>query len=888
MRIVGLLQVRNEMTTGHLERFLDVNSPLLDVIYAYDDSSTDGTFERLTDAGASVIRGSQRAFGSELLAKNLVLDQISRHEANDAWIFRLDADEVCFASRDELEELLMRATQGGFDSVSLPHLNLWKSTTFARVDDKFDTFRPVRLWKNWKSIRFPERRGLHITSDPNGLNRVQLSDAFPILHFGFATNDLILDKAVSYWNFGQRGYPLFRLLLDQERAITPIGMLSPNLGERWDPPTIEPAAEEPNDQRNLIEFFKRLKPEMSDPSISLISLIFNGVDWLEFQYAELLRLAQEFPSGEVEILFVANDPSPEVHAFLRENKIPHVVFEGRASQDEWYINSVYRAYNHGVKMARGETVLLVNSDMSYCRGFLSTMLASFERSCLMTARLIESGKLSSGELAIERDFGSRPGNFRRQQFLREADKLRTPETAAGGLYMPLMADRSLFLELGGFPEGNIIPSSLERYLQGEKPSFAKVGEDCVPGDRALFELAEGRGISHRSNLNAIAYHFQEGEIRASRSVSPASRRARRPSGIALINDEIGGLNGEEVFWEGIVSRVRLLGIGLVISEVGRPATKVQDFLSPWQSWLRAKVLFSQVGRPRVVFQNATYQLPVNALRTAALIQDQPVSKRLRLLRKLVLSAANSLVTNDAEFFRKGKGLKMTWIPIPLAERWKPRPNPKPPKSPLRVCFVGALNETKGWPQLRSLILSSPEFRWTIISKYSLAKDDITPAHAQVLSNLSATEMDEVLADQDVVVVTSPKETQHLAALEAMSRGVRVVSTPTGYLGNLGVGTYSWGVISEAPSVGDIRAAGNLSFEPALVFEELGLDSHFIWDRWINFLLEELEKSFLEVGEPSAMARFVGRVKSAVLDIWRRSKRVVLSKLLSFVASFRPS
>ena len=49
MIITGFIQVRNELQSGHLERFLTWNSELFDHIACFDDASTDGSYEFLQD-----------------------------------------------------------------------------------------------------------------------------------------------------------------------------------------------------------------------------------------------------------------------------------------------------------------------------------------------------------------------------------------------------------------------------------------------------------------------------------------------------------------------------------------------------------------------------------------------------------------------------------------------------------------------------------------------------------------------------------------------------------------------------------------------------------------------------------------------------------------------
>jgi hypothetical protein len=247
------------------------------------------------------------------------------------------------------------------------------------------------------------------------------------------------------------------------------------------------------------------------PLVTLISLIYAGVDWLEFQYGELLKLKNELGPGEVEILFVANNASQEIINFLRDNLIPYVSAPGRAYSGEWYINSVYRAYNYGVACAKGEYVLLTNSDMSYSSGFLIELLKHRTPNSYLVGKLIESGRLTPAKSAIKKNLGKKLRQFKRKQFYSTVEKVSREGTSPGGLFMPLLTSRMTFLEAGSYPEGNIRKDSLETYTASGHYSVALQGEQLVPGDYAFVKRLEFNGWKHRTLNSAIAYHFQEGE-----------------------------------------------------------------------------------------------------------------------------------------------------------------------------------------------------------------------------------------------------------------------------------------------------------------------------------------------------------------------------------------
>ncbi len=870
LRIVGFLQVRNEVQSGHLERYLLWNSDLFDQIYSIDDSSSDGTAELLESRGAHVIRLSQSNFLQENSSKQLLLQTLLNHEPEGTAVFWMDADEVCYASRQELEDLIAKAFSQGYDSVSFPHLNLWRSQCHYRLDDQYNSLSPTRIWRLSKALSFETKTGLHQQTHPHGLQATYHSSHYPTFHYGFAETELILSKQAHYFLNWQRGYALDRLTNESTLSTAHVLEFPGDLGGRFLHQPSEcyaPVAISSLDWR-LMSIEARRQAEASQRvRVSIVCLIFQSTSWLEFAYGEALRLQRTFSKGEVEVLFVANDPTPEVVAFLEENLIPHVVFRGKIHADEWYINSVYRAYNHGVQNSRGEYVYLINSDMAFESNALKNAMANATPNRFTTSRLVERGFLASGEHAIEKDFGSKPSNFRRQDFLNFAGQISEKKSLPGGLFMPLLAPRERFLALGGFPPGNIRTKDLPDYLTGNTVDPATRGEELVSGDAAMFNKARLQGVEIFTQFNSIAYHFQEGELRD-------GSKDRAPSGLMISNDLIVGVNGEETLW----GRVRK------VFPTGRDdlTPSIEDYpRGPvWRELTAPVLLFARVwlairhGKPRLIFANATFTIPSpTRTRRIVLIQDRPKPLYLRLLQKLSVATAYVGVTNDLTYWQAHLRRGVRWAPIGFS---LPETDFKTKSSSesLRGIFVGALNETKGANLLFDLIQSFPDVKWEIVSKIASDQlpDRVAKLGVRLHRKLSQNHLFELMEECDFLVCCSPHETQHLASLEAASLGIPVFTTPTGILGSGHLGHAEWGMSAD-PSDFISMFPGFLSslsqYDPRRWVATLAK----IQDSELELLLKEmLEETFIWDGAQDGLRVFFRRAVSFALNLGRRFMR----------------
>jgi len=246
--------------------------------------------------------------------------------------------------------------------------------------------------------------------------------------------------------------------------------------------------------------------------ISIACLIYKSTRWLDFVYDQVRKHTNLV---ENEFYFVANDASEKVLRHLKEKNIPHYIHTNTDEQrQEWYINNVYRAWNYAGKMARGEYIVFINSDMAFSPGWLDVLYDRISNPIYPTyhsavcARLVERGVLRSGTYGIERHFGNVPEDYREEEFLEFIETIKRTECHESGLYMPMLIRKEHMENVGYYPEGNIRPGS-----DIFNPVYARLGEPCISGDRVLVEKLNTLNVKHYTVFDSIVYHFQEGEMR---------------------------------------------------------------------------------------------------------------------------------------------------------------------------------------------------------------------------------------------------------------------------------------------------------------------------------------------------------------------------------------
>jgi hypothetical protein len=240
--------------------------------------------------------------------------------------------------------------------------------------------------------------------------------------------------------------------------------------------------------------------------VSIACLIYKSTRWLDFVYEQVKKHTN---LENNEFYFVANDACDSVLDHLKSNNIPHYIHNNTEEQrKEWYINNVYRAWNTAGRMAKGEYIVFINSDMAFSPRWLEILQETITDKMCLCSRLVERGVMRSGTYGIENNFGNVPEDYKEGQFLQFCENIKENNIYPSGLYMPMLIKKEYMEKINYYPEGNINPKS-----SIFNPIYAKIGEPCISGDQVLIAKLKKIGVEHYTSFNSIVYHFQEGEMR---------------------------------------------------------------------------------------------------------------------------------------------------------------------------------------------------------------------------------------------------------------------------------------------------------------------------------------------------------------------------------------
>lgn len=244
--------------------------------------------------------------------------------------------------------------------------------------------------------------------------------------------------------------------------------------------------------------------------VSIISLVYRSPLLADFVYQSVQKFTPMIKSGAAEFFFVANDPTIGLLNHLIECNYPHVVnWNKQYSDDEMfaygygvpeYISRVYRGYNEGVRKAKGDYVVLINSDNYFSKDWLENLLKYSDRTRVISSTLVERMhplfNIFPG--AVHGEFGCSVKGFDEGAFLAFAEKIRKTGLKSGGAYMPTLFHKDVIIEAGLFPSGNIAGSNFKDVARY--------------GDEAFFDILASLGVHHYTSLDSIVYHLKEGEM----------------------------------------------------------------------------------------------------------------------------------------------------------------------------------------------------------------------------------------------------------------------------------------------------------------------------------------------------------------------------------------
>lgn len=235
--------------------------------------------------------------------------------------------------------------------------------------------------------------------------------------------------------------------------------------------------------------------------LEIISLIYKSVDYLNLIYTELKSDKCKVEGWDINIRLVLNDATKEILDAVKTLDIPYTIYNDPIP-DDYYLNRVYRCWNYAGKTSEYDNICFVNSDMVFGQNWLHNLLKHHDGNNIPTSRLIESGKIPSGQYAIPANAGRHPREINYQGFYSAVDRLSEDKVCPGGLFMPCVFEKKRFLESGMYPEGNVYTTGVGKY-----------GDPFIEsGDKHYFDKLERQyGMKHVTVFDSLVYHIQEGE-----------------------------------------------------------------------------------------------------------------------------------------------------------------------------------------------------------------------------------------------------------------------------------------------------------------------------------------------------------------------------------------
>lgn len=226
-------------------------------------------------------------------------------------------------------------------------------------------------------------------------------------------------------------------------------------------------------------------------------------------YDSAYKYTPKLRNGEAEFFFVANDPTVEVVDYLKEQNYPFIINANDHLSDKQlfklgygkpeYMRRVYQGYNQGILHAKGQKIVLINSDNFFSQDWLENLLKYSDYKKVVTSTLLEPGHGDFGVFpgAIQKDFGSTLETYKEERFQDFAAKISKTGYTSGGAYMPCLLYKDITILAGLYPEGNVAGETfddIKRY-----------------GDEYFYDRLKSFGIEHITAKDSIVYHLKEGE-----------------------------------------------------------------------------------------------------------------------------------------------------------------------------------------------------------------------------------------------------------------------------------------------------------------------------------------------------------------------------------------
>jgi len=815
-RIIGFTQVYNEIRKENLERFVKYFLPLIDEWVVFDDGSTDGSYEYISNFTPYIIRSAKNKFANEIEHRHQLLELALR--LNPDFVLWLDVDEVLTFDKLGLQKLCQECVDNAFQAISLHEWNIWRSNCWKRIDNLYNDGWFVRLWRIIPGIHFARGvSGLHQQGFPITIQNIGRSNAGAVLHYGFASQRNLAFKYLVYRRNSQTGLLLRRLIDEENLSLVkippenfPKGLVMQN---DTPPKTLN--------FEDALANVESLRAEVFKPSISIICLIYKSTDWLQFVYDQVLKWVD---LEQNEFFFVANDANEEVLHYLQTRYIRHVIFNNTPEQkQEWFINNVYRAFNYGAKIAKGDYLIFINSDMAFSPNWLESLFVNLNAKNCIASRLIESGKMESGKYGLSRNFGRSFEEYQEPAFIDYAENISRSEVKDGGLYMPLLIRRNDFWQVGGYPEGNItIDSDIF------EPKIAIKGQSGIAGDEVLMRKLASVGIKHQTDFNSIVYHFQAGEMNSQNE----DKTSNIFPPILICNDLLTGSIGERTMWDFLLD-----GLPNIKGIDSKLLVDLEDF-----SHNAHKYIYKNYPQTQIVIQNASFiDLVYPEAFTCVYLQDD--LRRMGCIsqqQEKNLQKANLIVSNSEFTASSYPEYDVQIIPIGVDDKLfrpldKVSMRQKHNINHQKVgIFVGEFNEVKGWSKIVPIIYDRTDIFWILVSK---KEEDFIADNIKVYNRIDQSLLAELLNCADFFIIASPVETQCLAAIEACLCDVPVVMPKVGIFADWEDSECMQAGVFGDDLTGGINKVLDGNFQPRTLMLKKGLTVVRMIESWHQLLTE---------------------------------------------------
>lgn len=239
---------------------------------------------------------------------------------------------------------------------------------------------------------------------------------------------------------------------------------------------------------------------MINKNIELISLIYKSKNYLDLITEELAKTYSKLSGWDVGVRLVANDAAKEIVELLEQGGGHYSLYNDPFPND-YYLNRVYRCWNYAAITSSFDNICFVNSDMVFSENWLKNLTNHHDGVNIPTSRLVESGKMPSGQHGISFDCGRSPKSIDKDKWSSFSKYVSSNQTQRGGLFMPVIFEKKRFIEAGCFPEGNIYDNGV-----------GKLGRFIQSGDDFFFRKLENEfGMKHVTVFDSLVYHIQEGE-----------------------------------------------------------------------------------------------------------------------------------------------------------------------------------------------------------------------------------------------------------------------------------------------------------------------------------------------------------------------------------------